>query len=524
MGLTQITTGGVDDNINIDSNTLKVDGTNNRVGIGTSSPGYKLDVAGSIKASTQGRFGNGSAGSPSYAFDSDHDTGMYRATTNTLGFATSGSERLRIDSSGNLGIGTTSNLLANSTRRTLSLNHTGSSAVAFGVNGTREGHIYVDNDEMEISAEDNFMYFTAGSSERMRIENNGKIGIATTSPNFTLDVNGEVAITEGQALTWHDGSGGRSAQIYGGSGDVLVFRNTSSLTERMRIDSSGRLLKGITSGRSIYGINAALQIEGTTYDTSSLSLTCNNTNSGIAPYLLFGSSSGSSTGSNTALGNGGIIGEIAFCPANGTGMNSAAVRIQGLADGTISGVSDIPGRLVIQTVPDGSGSAVERFRIHSGGKLTVPGVYAGTTTGGAAVYVESDGDLLRFTSSLKYKTDIETIEDARADAILNCRPVWYRSKCENDIKTEGAEKSDWGWYGFIAEEVAEIEPRLVSWATKDAVEQENGFVESVERDPADYEAEGVRYDNFVPLLVNLVKRQQAAIETLEAKVAALEAK
>ena len=38
MGLTQITTGGVDDNINIDSNTLKVDGSNNRVGIGTASP------------------------------------------------------------------------------------------------------------------------------------------------------------------------------------------------------------------------------------------------------------------------------------------------------------------------------------------------------------------------------------------------------------------------------------------------------------------------------------------------------
>ena len=38
MGLTQITTGGVDDNINIDSNTLKVDGTNNRVGIGTAAP------------------------------------------------------------------------------------------------------------------------------------------------------------------------------------------------------------------------------------------------------------------------------------------------------------------------------------------------------------------------------------------------------------------------------------------------------------------------------------------------------
>ena len=45
MTLTQVTTGGVDENINIDSNTLKVDGTNNRVGIGTASPASKFTVA-----------------------------------------------------------------------------------------------------------------------------------------------------------------------------------------------------------------------------------------------------------------------------------------------------------------------------------------------------------------------------------------------------------------------------------------------------------------------------------------------
>jgi len=166
----------------------------------------------------------------------------------------------------------------------------------------------------------------------------------------------------------------------------------------------------------------------------------------------------------------------------------------------------------------------ERMRIHNAGKLTVPGVYAGTTTGGSAVYVESDGDLLRFTSSLKYKTDVETLEDARADAILDCRPVWYRSKCANDIKTDGSEKSDWGWYGFIAEEIAEIDPRLVNWATKDAVTQEDGSVQSVERDPADYEAEGVRYDNFVPLLLNLIKRQKEQLESQAAIIAALDAR
>ena len=44
MSLTQVTTGGVDENINIDSNTLKIDGTNNRVGIGISTPGSKVHV------------------------------------------------------------------------------------------------------------------------------------------------------------------------------------------------------------------------------------------------------------------------------------------------------------------------------------------------------------------------------------------------------------------------------------------------------------------------------------------------
>ena len=169
---------------------------------------------------------------------------------------------------------------------------------------------------------------------------------------------------------------------------------------------------------------------------------------------------------------------------------------------------------------DGSSSVI--LTIFENGKLRSPQTYSGTTTGGGPVYVESDGDFLRYTSSRKYKTDIETLEDARADKILDCRPVWYRSLSENDIKTPGADKSDWGWYGFIAEEVAEIEPRLVNWATKDAVEQEteNGNIKqvSVERDPSNYEAEGVRYDNFVPLLVNLAKRQKEEIASLKARL------
>ncbi|MCZ9236094.1 tail fiber domain-containing protein, partial [Escherichia albertii] len=54
--------------------------------------------------------------------------------------------------------------------------------------------------------------------------------------------------------------------------------------------------------------------------------------------------------------------------------------------------------------------------------------------------------VFRSTSSRRYKTDIESLENRYADELLKLRPVWYRSTCERDRK-------DWGHYGLIAEEV-----------------------------------------------------------------------
>ena len=53
------------------------------------------------------RLVNGSASEPAFAFSADHDTGVFRATTNQLGFATGGSEAGRFDASGNFLIGKT---------------------------------------------------------------------------------------------------------------------------------------------------------------------------------------------------------------------------------------------------------------------------------------------------------------------------------------------------------------------------------------------------------------------------------
>jgi hypothetical protein len=91
------------------------------------------------------------------------------------------------------------------------------------------------------------------------------------------------------------------------------------------------------------------------------------------------------------------------------------------------------------------------------------------------------------------------------------RPVWYRSTCKSDCP----EHSYWG---FIAEEVAIIDKRLVQWKTKEITYDEKG---SAVETPCEPEPDGVAYDRFVPHLLNLIKRQKEQIEAMEARLSAL---
>ena len=164
-------------------------------------------------------------------------------------------------------------------------------------------------------------------------------------------------------------------------------------------------------------------------------------------------------------------------------------------------------------------NGAEGFRVAA--SVVRSATIANTTTGSSAnVFVStSSNTLFRSTvSALKYKTNVETMEDSYADAILGLRPVWYRSRCELDPES-------YGYWGFIAEEVAEVDPRIVTFGVADDYEwqyDEDG--EKIEPDVADLtEPEGVQYDRLVPHLVNLLARQRDQIADLEQRVAALEA-
>ena len=141
-----------------------------------------------------------------------------------------------------------------------------------------------------------------------------------------------------------------------------------------------------------------------------------------------------------------------------------------------------------------------------------------TTASAANVFISTaNNSMYRSTSSAKYKTDIETLEDEYADIVFELRPVWYRS-------TTGNDPEEYSYYGLIAEEVAQVDPRLVHFgATADCgcVEDEDGHIEHEQACLT--EPEGVFYERLVPHLINVVQRQQAQIDALTARIEALEA-
>jgi hypothetical protein len=100
-------------------------------------------------------------------------------------------ERMRIDSSGNVGIGTTSPFGATTNRIAFSVNGTNDVTLNIGTGGIQRGYMYSDGTQTRIATV-GAIPLTLGTNdnEKMRITSGGNVGIGTTSPSNTLDVNG----------------------------------------------------------------------------------------------------------------------------------------------------------------------------------------------------------------------------------------------------------------------------------------------------------------------------------------------
>jgi hypothetical protein len=202
----------------------------------------------------------------------------------------------------------------------------------------------------------------------------------------------------------------------------------------------------------------------------------------------------------TAVTNGEDVGSWDFVGFDGTNYIPAA-RIFSQVDGA-PGVADMPGRLILATTPDGNSTPIERMRISNGGAVAFPSI--GTTASAANAFLDSSStpanNLLRSTSSLRYKTEVESLLEVDANKILQLRPVTYKSNAPADDPARVH-------YGLIAEEVFEVDPRLIHFIP----DAENNLI-----------PDGVQYERLCVLLIDVVKQQQTAIEDLQTRVNALE--
>ena len=251
--------------------------------------------------------------------------------------------------------------------------------------------------------------FVEGGVEAMRIDSSGRVGIGTTSPGNLLHVSGtgtvcQLASSNNNNLINLKGNGATNGVWLGTtSSDDFLISSGASISERARIDSSGRLLVGTSSARSNLfnnvGITPTVQLETTGNSARALSLV-HNSNDDAQSIFVLGKSRGTAAGSATVVSNNDLLGAVSFQGADGSELVEGA-RIQCEVDGT-PGANDLPSRLVFSTTADGASSPTERMRIKSNGTINFSNVatYADNTAalaGGLVagdVYRKSDGTLM----------------------------------------------------------------------------------------------------------------------------------
>jgi hypothetical protein len=387
-----------------------------------------------------------------------------------------------------------------------------------------------------------FFGVLCGDALNIGAPSDGSVTTSKLGSNLTVDLTSGSATTP--SLTFDANTG-----LYSPGADQVAISTNG--TGRLFIDSSGRLLVGTSTARANIDAASSLfspqfQIEGTSGDSSSLSIIRNSTSPAGYPRLFLAKSKGATVGSNTAVASGDDLGEIVFNGADGTNFIEAA-GIKAQVDGT-PGANDMPGRLVFSTTADGASSPTERMRISNKGNTTITsvadndaalrvdsngtpgaqyGIYIETgndqndatrtfigCVGGATTraQIRSNGGIANYSANDVNLSDLNVKKNiAPAADTWSCLKDWEIVNFHYKDQSDDADLN----MGVIAQQVAESCPEVVT------VFQE--AKEATETEPAQEERIGVKEQQMMWMAIKALQEAQLRIETLEAEVAALKA-
>jgi hypothetical protein len=534
LGLGSIAT---QDSSNVTVTGGSINGTT--IGASTASTGAFTTLSATGVTTVQA----GTVSAPAITTSGDTNTGIFFPAADTIAFTEGGVESMRIDSSGRVGIGTTSptqqldvTATSSATSIIVAQNTTATSGGAQLRAGNPQNLFIIGTDSngggLTGTANSSFFYTTSTSpivfmpnaTERMRITSGGDLVVGdTTSGGYVISAKKTndnclmrlTAVTAGGAGIDLVNAGGSEVSYINGSGNnVLTFRTGG--TERMRIDSSGNVGIGTSSPSTKLELNTAssyggLRIKGTSSASNGFEMAIGS--DGVTGHLwLYENSAMRFATNNTErmrITSGGMVG-INVTPA-AWGGNFRAIQIN---NGSFSADSTNNTQITHNGYYDGSewryisGSAKAiNIYFDNSGTINTRTATATGTAGGAiswtdGPYITNGGTSWTNASDEKLKNITGEISDA-INKVQSLRAAKFTWKADSTNKSQ---------VGLIAQDLQKALPECV-------VVPENEL--NSEGKPTFL---GVNYDQVIPLLVASIKELNAKVEAQAAEIALLKSK
>ena len=495
------------------------------VGIGTSSPSYALDVVGDIRIDNQ-------AGSPDQILMTfQADMGTYDrnfsikspstdSASEPFRFVTGNSfafeidtitDALVINSSGNVGIGTSSpskELHIVGAIPTIRIEDSDDSSYGEVLYNQGSGGLLLRSDVGNTVANSNIIFQT-DNAEAMRITSSGNVGIGTTSPSQLLEVRGVAArirITDTDTsgttgIEFVDSANTVDAEIeVGNSTQYFAIKTASS--EAMRITSTGNVGIGTSSPVANLDIEdsdtARIQLKDTGDTRSGLITARNGDVNIIAGSDLLGSATEKT---KIQMNDGKFI----------TFSTDSAERMRIDSDGDLLLNTTVTGVQNADAIA--TDSSVGRLYLNTtstSGLLFLNQSYNDTVARYQILFYRNEAIVGSITSSTS-TTTYSTTSDYRLKENLNAISNGIdRVKQLNPLRFNFIANPEETVDGFLAHEVDSIVPEAIT-GEKDALDEKGNI------DP-----QQIDQSKLVPLLTAALQEAITKIETLEARVTALE--